>query len=114
MLLHEVGPHALAHLADNGIFAVHGGGQVYAELRRVGHCGCGHGGGGAQLVQALGGGEQGFGGRAAVVDAGAAQAVFLNEGHAAAGPGQGRGQRVAGLARTDNDGVESSSGHELG
>jgi len=63
-------------------------------------------------VQALGGGQQGFGGRTAVVNAGAAQSVFFNEGHVAAGLGQGRSQWVAGLARTDNNGIKSSSGHK--
>ena len=49
--------------------------------------------------------HHGFGGRAAGVDAGAAEETFLDEGDAPAEVGESVRERSAGLSRTDDDGV---------
>ena len=55
----------------------------------------------AQLADLVGGGQQGLGGHAAAVDAGAANVVALNHSHAQAllGGGAGRGRQGQGQAR---------------
>ena len=62
-------------------------------------------GGPARHVRGAGAGHQRLGGDAAHVDAGAAEAVALDDGGVHAGAGERRGQAGAGLAGADDDGV---------
>jgi hypothetical protein len=57
-------------------------------------------------VRGIGTGNQGLGGRAAGVDAGAAKAVPLEDGDPHVGGRPAMGQRWSGLAGADDDGVE--------
>ena len=63
-------------------------------------------GGGAGLLGDVGAGDHGFGGSAAGVDAGAAEELALDVGDGAASLGEASGERWAGLAGPDDDGVE--------
>src|SRR6185312_14411226 len=59
-----------------------------------------------------GAGDQGLGGRAAGIDAGAAEILALDQRHRHPGLTQPLGQRRAGLAGADDDGV-GRAGHRL-
>jgi hypothetical protein len=92
VLLGQAGANGVAHGRNDGVFASYGGSQVYPEVVVFNSFRGRYLDSGTNVVQALGGGDEAFGGGAAVVDARASQPVSLDERHAATGISEGRGQ----------------------
>src|SRR5258707_10544630 len=99
----QIGLEAVAGFEDDLVFARLDGLHVDGDFAR--YCDA-VGVGGAGLLRDVGAGDESLGGRAAGVDAGAAEELALDERDAAAGLREASGEGWAGLTGADDDGIE--------